>query len=117
MNISNDSPIDGVSVVYPDATDVVVITESGKINKFSIGGLQRSSRYKAGSSVIKLGKTDKIHSMFGVNDKNVLRIITKNEKMEIPVSEITRGSSLSAGTSYVKRSDMIVKCSILKGTE
>ena len=117
MNISNGSPIDGVSVVYPDATDVVVITESGKINKFSIGGLQRSSRYKAGSSVIKLGKTDKIHSMFGVNDKNVLRIITKNEKMEIPIGDIPRGSSLSAGTSYVKRSDMIVKCSILKGTE
>lgn len=115
MNLSNGECIDGISVIYPDATDIIVITEAGKINKFDISGLQRSNRYKAGSSVIKLGKNDRIHSIYGVNDKNTIQIITKNEKLEIPVAEIPKGSSLSSGVRKIQtKNDVIVKCNVIK---
>lgn len=115
MNLSDNQCIDGISVVYPDVTDIIVITESGYINKFDITGLQVSNRYKSGSSVIKLKKTDKIHSIFGVNDKNVINIITTNNKLSIPVSEIPKGSSLSSGVRKLQsKNEAIVKCSITK---
>lgn len=113
MKLSNDDHIDGMSVIYPDATDIVVITASGKINKFDITGLVVSDRYKAGSSVIKLGKTDKIHSIYGVNDKNTIYITTKNTKLDIPVVDIARGSTLSTGGKSVStKSDIIIKTGV-----
>lgn len=113
MNLSKDDIIDGMSVIYPDATDVVVVTESGRINKFDVSGLQVSNRYKAGSSVIKLGKGDKIHSIYGVNDRNILKITTKNTREEIPVKDIQSGSSLSQGIKCIStKGDMLVKTSI-----
>ena len=113
MALQEGQTIDGISVILPDATDIIVLTESGKANRFNISGLQRSNRYKAGSSVIKLGKTDKIKTIFGVNDKNILNIVTKMNKFEIPVSDIPRGSSISSGSKILStKGDMIVKCTI-----
>lgn len=113
MNTSAE--IDGISIIYPDATDIVVITEQGKVNKFNITGLQKSARYKAGSSVIKLGKTDSINSIFGVNDSNVIRVTTKTTKLDINVDEIPNGSSISQGSKMIQiKSDIIVKCDVYK---
>lgn len=112
MALQDGNKIDGISVILPEATDIVVLTESGRINKFPITGLQRSNRYKAGSSVIKLSKTDKIKCIFGVNDSNILKIVTTSSRMEIPVAEVTRGSSISAGAKIVPGKDLIVKCTI-----
>lgn len=112
MALQDGYKIDGISVILPEATDVVVLTESGRVNKFPITGLQRSNRYKAGSSVIKLSKTDKIKCIFGVNDSTVLKIVTSSTRMEVPVAEIPRGSSVSAGTKIVPGKDLLVKCTI-----
>ena len=115
MNLADGQCIDGISVIYPDVTDIIVITELGYINKFDVAGLQLSSRYKAGSSVIKLKKTDKIHSIFGVNDRNSINIITTNNKLTIPVSEIPKGSSLSSGKKMIQsKNEVIVKCKLVK---
>lgn len=114
MKLSNDDIIDGVSIIYPDATDVVVVTESGKINKFNISALPLSDRNRAGSGVIKLGKGDKIHSIYGVNNSNILKIITNNTKVDIPISEIESGSSISAGKRYIPAKDIILKCVVHK---
>lgn len=115
MKLQDGEMIDGVSVIYPDATDIIVVTESGKVNKFNIAGLPASDRNRAGSSVIKLAKGDKIHSIYGVNDTNILKIVTSNGKMEVPVSEIQSGSSVSSGSKLLStRGDIIIKCTVCK---
>lgn len=103
--------VEGFSPVELDNTDVVVITNGGKINKFSITGLNISDRYRAGSNVIKLGKTDSIHSIHCVNDKDIIRITTRTDKIDIPVSQLQRASSISGGEKVVK--EMIIKTEII----
>ena len=106
--------IDGFVPVELDNTDVVVITESGKMNKFSITGLHISDRYKAGSNVIKLGKSDSIHSIHCVNDKDIIKVTTRTDKIEIPVSQLQRASSISSGEKVLNlKNDMIIKTEII----
>ena len=107
--------IDGLSVIYPDATHIVVVTSSGRINKFDVAGLARSSRNKAGSSVIKFGKNDRIVSIYGVNDSNTLKVVTASGTIDIPISSIPVGSSISAGEKMIStKGDVIIKTRILK---
>lgn len=110
MNTSD--PIDGISIIMPNSTDCIVVTESGRVNKFSIMGLKRSSRNKAGSSVIKLGKTDKISSIYGVNDDNILHIVGRNGNTDIPIKDIKSGSSASTGVKIIT-GDKVIKTKIL----
>ena len=103
--------IDGVSIIDPKSTDIVVITESGRINKFDISGLPLADRYTAGNRVIKLGKTDSIVSIFSATDDNHIKIVTKNTVLDIPVKDTTRTSSISPGTKMIPlKGDLIVKC-------
>ena len=107
---TNDE-VDGISVIDSKATDIVVVTESGRINKFDISGLPLSDRYTSGNRVIKLGKTDSIVSIFSTTDDNNLRILTKNTTLDIPVKDILRTSSISPGTKMIPlKGDVIVKC-------
>ena len=111
MNTKNE--IEGMSIVYPDATSVVVVTKSGKVNRFSVNGFQRSQRNKAGSTVIKLAKGDNIQNIYGVTDKNVLSITTTSDVIDIPVKDIQMGSSISQGIKMIStKSDIILKSQI-----
>ena len=114
--MSGVDTIDGISVVYPDSTDIVVITESGKINKFAISGMEVSNRNKSGSKVITLAKNgDEINSIFGVNDSHILHVITRSTKIDIPVKELARASSIAKGENKIStKGDNIVKIQVLK---
>ena len=105
--------VDGFAPVELDNTDVVVITHGGRMNKFSIAGLHISDRYRAGNNVIKLGKADSIHSIYCVNDKNIIKVTTKTDKIEIPVSQLQRGSSISSGEKVLNKNDVIIKTEII----
>lgn len=108
MNTQDD--IDGIAMVDPSATDILVITESGYINKFDISGLPVSKRYKAGNNVIKLKPNDSIHSLFSINDNNVIAVLTKDKKYDIPVKDIPRASTVSTGKKLIPlKGDIIVK--------
>ena len=107
-------PITGLSIIYPDAKYVIVVTQSGKINKFDIAGLARGKRAKAGSSVISLKKTDKIVSIIGVNDKNTIMVVCASGRKIIPVSEIPISSSVSQGVKMLEAKDGIaIKAEII----
>jgi DNA gyrase subunit A len=106
--------IDGMSAIYPDATDIVVVTASGKVNRFDVTGLEQSSRYKAGSSVIKLGNGDKILSIFGAKPSDILRVVTANNVFKHNINEIPYATSVSTGTKLIPlKGDNIVKCDII----
>ena len=104
--------IDGMSVVTSETTDIVVVTDKGKFNRFSISGLPVSDRNRAGGKVIKLAKGDYIHNIFSCNPSYVLRVIRPDEVLEINVSDIPVGSSVSAGTKMCK--DGIIKVELIK---
>ena len=112
-SISSDTMVDGLSVITPDMTDIIVITTNGFANRFSPAALPYTGRYKAGSSVIKLKKTDNIKYICGVNEKDIIRIITPEEKLEIPVTDIPIGSSISPGTKMIKGTT-VLKANILR---
>lgn len=105
--------IDGMSIISPDSTDIIVITASGKINRFDISALPRLQRNKAGSKVITLGKNDYIVGVYGVNDNSTINLITDKEKLSIPVIDIPRLTSVSSGTKMLKTSDIVLKVKII----
>lgn len=116
--MSSKEPIDGISVILPSSQYVVVVTESGRINKFAIAGLPSKKRNQAGSSVIKLSKTDSIVNIFGVDDSMVIKVGTKTGMTTINVSDIPLGSSISAGQKMIPtKSDSILKVRVEKPKE
>ena len=106
--------VDGLSLIKSSTTHVVVVTKSGRVNKFDVAALPLSVRGKSGSKVIRLGKDDEIQSIFGVNDTDILRIITTNGSYDIPVAEIQNGSSISAGNKMTPGREIVIKSYIKK---
>lgn len=112
-SMNNTSVIDGFCVVTPDTTNVIVITNSGKINKLNIAALPLSERNKKSTRIIKLNKGDSIFSVHMCNDHNILHINTTGDKFDIPVNEIPDGSSISTGKSLISlKSDILIRTSI-----
>ena len=110
---NKNKKIDGVEPIYKDAEYIVVITESGKVNKFDVAGLTVSERGKSGNSVINLSKGDNIRSIFGVNDKHIIQIYTTKRVENLNVSDIKIGSSISTGMKLNDmRGDQVVKCKV-----
>ena len=107
-------PMEGMSIIYTDEKNpskyIVVVTESGKVNKFLVSGFTRSQRNKAGSKVIDLGRGDRIHSLFAVTDTNTISLLTTSGQIDIPVKDIALGSSVSKGTKILSgKTDMVIK--------
>lgn len=113
MAMKTTEDIDGMSVVTRETTDIVVVTNKGKFNRFGVAGLPVSDRNKAGGKVIKLAKGDYIHNIFSCNSNYVLRVIRTDEVLEINVADIPIGSSVSAGTKMCK--DGILKIELIRG--
>lgn len=112
MAMKTTEDIDGMSVVTRETTDIVVVTNKGRFNRFGVAGLPISDRNRSGSKVIKLAKGDYIHNIFGCNSNYVLRIIRADEVLDINVSDIPIGSSISAGTKMCK--DGVLKVELIK---
>ena len=113
LKAMNTDIIDGLSIINPNSTDIVVITASGRINRFDVNGLQRMSRNKVGSKVISLSKNDFIVGVYGVNESSILRLTIANEKVDIPVATVPKMSSVSAGTKMIKTSDYVIKVEVI----
>ena len=108
--------IDGLSMIGPTTTDIIIVTKNGHVNRIDSISLLPSNRAKAGSRVIKLKERDEIKYIFGANSDNVLKVLTKNDKLEIPVAGIPLSSSASTGTKIIplKNGDVILSCKIKK---
>ena len=111
-------PMEGMSIIYTDHKNptkyVIVLTESGKVNKFSVAGFERSQRNKAGSRVIDLGRGDRIKTIFGASDNNILNIITTGSNISLPISQIQMMSSVSKGIKVTQnKTDVVIRASIV----
>lgn len=111
----NADVIDGLSIITKDTTDIVVITEQGKVNRFSQIAMAPMVRGRKGSTVIKLTSGDRIHSIYGLHLNDSIMVTTEKERIQIKVSEISEGSSISGGsklinikeTGRILRTDMV----------
>ena len=113
MALKDGASIDGISVLLPNATDIVVVTEKGRVNRFPITGLLKGKRAQAGASVIKLTKGDRIKSIFGAMENNSIAIQCKNTSIiDVKVKDLKLGSSISTGEKVIPSSDMVVYCAI-----
>ena len=107
-------PMEGMSIIYTDDKNpskyIVVVTESGKINKFLVSGFTVSQRNKAGNKVIDLGRGDRIHSVFATTDDNTINLLTTSGHMSVPVKDIPLGSSISKGIKIMSgKTDRVIK--------
>ena len=106
----NADTIDGICVIDQTKSDIIVVTESGKVNRIPIMALPITSN-KKGFNVIKLGTTDKINSVMSANDSNIICIKTVKNYYEIPVSQIKVGSSISTGEKMIAmKADQMIRC-------
>ena len=105
---SKTTQVEGMSVISKSFKDIVVVTKNGYINKIIPDCIQKG-RSKAGSNVIKLGKTDNIVAIYGINPTDTLNIILAptGENIEIPVNTIPTGTSISNGTKMIKGGDIV----------
>lgn len=94
--------LNGLSVLYPDSTDIVVLTKNGKFNRFNSALMQAHSRACKGASAIKLDASDEIFNIFGVNENDIIRVVTSEGVQDIPVASIKVKSSIAAGTKMIK---------------
>ena len=105
--------IEGLSVLYPDVDYVTVVTEKGRINKFGISAFAPHNRACAGINVIKLKDHDAIKSIYGANDHDVLRILTSNQTVEVPVSDIQSRSPVAAGDNIPLKGANIIRVDLM----
>lgn len=94
---SSKYAIDGMCCIIPNSTHVIVVTESGRVNKIGLDSINRGTRARAGDVIIKLGKTDSIKYIGVCNETDSLAITTHRNSKVYPIAQIPNGSSISQG--------------------
>ena len=112
--MDTSDPINGLSVIYPDASDIVVVTKNGKFNRFNITMLPSYARARKGVGVIKLDNNDEIFNIFGVNEADKIRLLTSEGIEEVAVSDIKVKSRIAAGTKMMQSKGVIVRADIIR---
>ena len=100
--------VEGMSAMSKVFTDFVVVTKNGYINRIIPDSVQKG-RSKAGSNVIKLGKTDNIVAVYGVTNADILTCLVAptGEAVQIPVAQIPNGTSVSTGERMIKGGEVV----------
>lgn len=107
----NAEIVDGICVIDQTKSDIIVVTESGKINRIPIISLPVNNNNKKGFNVIKLGANDKINSVVSANNSNTLCVKTLKNYYEIPVAQLKTGSSISTGEKVIAmKADQMIRC-------
>lgn len=112
--ISGVDYVDGVCVIHNACTDIVVFTESGKVNRINlIQGLPNTGKGKSGSNLIKLASGDKIVSVVSGNENDLIHVKCVNTDSIIKIADLKIGSSISSGDKLLTtRGNKIIRCYI-----
>ena len=112
--MNTDEPINGLSVIYPDSSDIIVLTKNGKLNRFGSPLMNSHARGSKGSSCIKLDTNDEIFGIYGASESDRIRVMTSDAVEEIPVSAIKSKSNIAAGQKLLTSKNIIVKADIVR---
>lgn len=114
MAMNTNNPISGMSVLYPNATDIVVITRNGKINRFPITMMETHRRPGAGIQAIDLDKDDKILNVYSVNETDTIRLLATDSVHDVKVSELKSKSRIVKGERKIPSNALIVRADIVR---
>ena len=114
MAMNTNNPISGMSVLYPNATDIVVITRNGKINRFPITMMETHRRPGAGIQAIDLDKDDKILNVYSVNETDTIRLLATDAVHDVKVSELKSKSRIVKGEKKIPNNALIVRADIVR---
>ena len=96
---TNGSIISGMNFLLPNATDLVIVTKQGMVNRLPIQitmpNTNKDKRY--GVKVIKLGQNDNIISVWTCRSGQKLVVNDTRSIKSIPIESIQFGTSLSMG--------------------
>ena len=76
--------------------------------------LTSHSRARKGSDVIKLDGNDEIFNIFGVNELDIIRLLTTEGIEEIPVVDMKVKSTIAAGTKMMLSKGIIVRADVVR---
>ena len=115
--MNTDLSVAGFDIVYPDSTDVIVITEKGKVNKFPISALASHNRAGVGINGIRLDNNDSISIVKCVRPNDLIRVLTTDSIIDLDVSSIVPKTTVASGThifkfgsnSHIIRADIITR--------
>ena len=110
--MSNVDYVDGVCVIHNGCTDIVTITENGRVNRINIiEGMPNSKKGKSGSNLIKLSPNDKIVSVVSGNICDIIHVKCSDTTIDIPIANLKIGSSISPGDKVITtRGNKIIHC-------
>ena len=75
------------------------------------------SRGRSGNKVIKLDSTDEILNVYGVDEHDIIRVLTPDGVEEVVVANIKIKSSIAAGTKMITSKGPIVRADIVRPTK
>ena len=105
---------EGMSLVIPNSTDILVVTEKGYVNRFDSVALPTLGRNKSGANVIKLTNGDSINSIHSITaDNTTLKVKFGSDTLLIDLNTITKSSSISKGERLIPlKTNNIISTSI-----
>lgn len=111
-SMANVEYVDGLCVIHNGCTDIVAITESGKVNRISIiQGLPNTGKGKSGCNLIKLGANDRIVGVVSGNVNDIIHIKCVDTDMTLQIANLKIGSSISSGDKVITtRGNKILHC-------
>lgn len=77
---------------------MVVVTTNNHINKIPLSALPDLDKPRKIMTVTKLAKDEKIQNIILCKDKDVIRVTNGSETIDLPVSDIPSGSTISTGS-------------------
>ena len=91
--------VNSLNFLIPSATEIIVITKNGKVNKLSLEYLPRLNRGRAGQTVIKLMGDDEMLCVLPCNENQTLIVNDGRALKKIPVSNIKAGNTSQPGVA------------------
>lgn len=111
--IDTTENVNSMVEMFNESTDIVVVTKSGKFNRFKSTMLTPHARGSKGAGVIKLDGNDEIFNILGCRDVDSIRIVTLENVYDIKVADIKEKSPIASGTRMIPASQLIVRAEVL----
>ena len=117
--MGNNSILAGVEVIYPDQSEMITVTNNGIINHASTTDINEHGRGTGGVNVIRLKNGDSIHSVRFAAPGDIVRILTTDKIIDLPVDNITKRTSVASGNpiSGFNKSASMVKVEVFRAPQ
>ena len=107
-------PITGMSILYPDNSDIIVVTKNGKFNRFSANMMTPHKRATGGQNCIKLDSTDEIFNILAAGINDSIKITTLDGVEIVPINAIKEKSPIAPGARYIQSKSQVLKAEIIR---